>query len=50
MAGLNKLTEHCQFGKSLNDVLSGRLVGSMQSEEIQKQLLTEANLTLNHGI
>lgn len=43
---LKKLTLYCEFGASLNDTLRDRLVCGLHSELIQKQLLSEPELTL----
>ena len=42
---IQKLSEHCQFGTTLNDALRDRLVCSLASENIQRKLLIEADLT-----
>ncbi|XP_061892213.1 uncharacterized protein LOC133642088 [Entelurus aequoreus] len=46
IAVLKRLSEHCEFGLSLNDTIRDRLVCGLRSEAIQKRLLTEADLTL----
>lgn len=46
VAVLKQLSEHCEFGLSLNDTIRDRLVCGLRSEAIQKRLLTEANLRL----
>ncbi|KAK7909596.1 hypothetical protein WMY93_014280 [Mugilogobius chulae] len=46
VAVLKRLSEHCDFGLSLNDTIRDRLVCGLRSEAIQKRLLTETNLTL----
>lgn len=42
---IQKLSEHCQFGTTLSDALRDRLVCGLASEQIQRRLLTEADLT-----
>lgn len=46
MAELRRLAEQCEFGSYLPEVLRDRLVCGLCSEAIQRQLLTEENLTL----
>uniref|UniRef100_A0AAQ4QCI8 CCHC-type domain-containing protein n=1 Tax=Gasterosteus aculeatus aculeatus TaxID=481459 RepID=A0AAQ4QCI8_GASAC len=50
VAVLKQLSEHCEFGHSLNDTIRDRLVCGMRSGTIQKRLLTEANLTLQKAL
>lgn len=50
VAILKQLSEHCDFGRSLNDTIRDRLVCGLRSETIQKRLLTETNLTLEKSI
>ena len=45
IAELKKLSEHCEFGTSLNDSLRDRLVCGMSNELIQKRLLSEVDLS-----
>ena len=42
---LKKLTLYCEFGASLNDAVTDRLECGLHNELIQKQLLSEAELT-----
>lgn len=42
---IQKLAEHCQFGTTLSDTLRDRLVCGLASEQIQRRLLTETELT-----
>ncbi|PFX27500.1 Uncharacterized protein K02A2.6 [Stylophora pistillata] len=46
IAESKKLTLYCEFGASLNDAIRDRLVCGLHSELIQKQLLSEPELTL----
>ena len=46
MAELRKLATHCDFHDYLNQALRDRLVCGLVNHNIQKKLLTEANLTL----
>ncbi|XP_069114492.1 uncharacterized protein [Argopecten irradians] len=41
LASLRKLSEHCDFGESLQDSLRDRLVCGLRSENIQRKLLSE---------
>lgn len=50
VAALNRLSEHCEFGMTLNDTIRDRLVCGLSSESIQKWLLSEAKLTLKKAI
>ena len=43
VADLRKLTEYCEFGDSLNDMLRGRLVYCINHERIQQRLLSEGS-------
>ena len=45
MVELRKLSEHCEFGESLNDMLRDRLVCGINDQRIQRRLLAEAKLT-----
>ena len=42
---IQKLSEHCEFGTTLNDTLRDRLVCGLANEHIQRKLLVEADLT-----
>ena len=46
MAELRKLTEHCNFGESLPEMLRDRLVCGINNKKIQRRLLAERELTL----
>ena len=46
---IQRLSEHCQFGATLNDALRDRLVCGLVSEQIQRRLLTEAELTYDRA-
>ena len=50
VAELRQLTQHCEFGTILNDMLQDRLVCSIQDKQIQRRLLSEPNLTLDKAI
>ena len=41
---IQKLSEHCQFGPTLNDALFDRLVCRLIDEHIQRKLLVETDL------
>ena len=45
LAELRSLSEHCNFGESLNDMLRDRLVCGINDSAIQKTLLAKAALT-----
>ena len=46
MTELCKLTEHCNFGESLPEMLRDRLVCGINDKKIQRRLLAERDLTL----
>nr|XP_050024971.1 uncharacterized protein K02A2.6-like [Dermacentor andersoni] len=45
IAELRRLSEHCDFGASLDDILRHRLVCGVRSETLQRRLLAEPELT-----
>ena len=45
IAELCKLSEHCDFGDTLNDMLRDRLVCGINDQRIQRRLLAESALT-----
>ena len=50
VAALRKLSEHCQFGVTLNDRLSERFVTGVNNNAIQRKLLLETDLTLDKAV
>ena len=50
LAQLRRLASRCKFGAFLDEALRDRLVCGMESENIQKVLLTKANLTLEKAL
>ena len=46
VAELRKLTEHCNFGETLPEMLRDRLVCGINNKKIQRRLLVERDLTL----
>ena len=46
---IQKLSEHCAFGNSLNDALHDRFVCGLLNEATQKKLLVEADLTYDRA-
>lgn len=50
LAELRKLAEYCDFGANLNDSLRDRFVCGLKAENIQKRLLSEAQLTLTKAL
>ena len=44
---LRKLSEHCDFGATLNDMLRDRLVCGVNDQRIQRRLLAEKDLTFD---
>ncbi|KAH7939788.1 hypothetical protein HPB52_017434 [Rhipicephalus sanguineus] len=47
VADLGRLSEHCELGITLEDMLSDRLVCRVHGESLQRRLLTETALDLN---
>ena len=47
VAELRHLSEHCEFGKTLNKMLRDRLVCGVEEAKIQRQLLAEPDLTFD---
>ncbi|XP_069134210.1 uncharacterized protein [Argopecten irradians] len=50
VAEIRKLSLHCNFGDNLNDTQRDRLVCGINTENIQKRLLSERTLTLDKVI
>ena len=50
VAALRRLAMHCQFGAYLLEALRDRLVCGLRSEEQQKRLLAEHNLTFDKAL
>ena len=50
VAQLKQLSEHCQFGDSLNDMLRNRIVCGINDQRIQHRLLLESDLTLTKAM
>lgn len=50
VASLRHLSEHCEFGESIEERLCERLVRGVNDEKIQRRLLSEADLTLQKAI
>ncbi|KAK3726335.1 hypothetical protein QZH41_008960, partial [Actinostola sp. cb2023] len=50
IAGLRKLTEHCNFRETLDDMLRDRLVCGLNDEKIQRRLLAEPGLTYKRAV
>ena len=46
MASLHKLSEHCNYGETLPEMLRDRLVCGINNFKIQRRLLAEPDLTL----
>ena len=47
---LQRLTEHCQFGQTLDDMLRDQLVCGIADGRVQCRLPTEADLTLKKAL
>ena len=50
IAELRALSEHCQFGETLNTMLRDGLVCGVNNENIQKRLLAESTLTFEDAL
>ena len=50
VAELRKLSEHCNFGTTLNDMLRDRLVCGISDQRIQRRLLAEPTLTFDKAL
>ena len=45
LSELQRLSEHCQYGTVLNDMLRNRLLAGIANERMQRRLLSEKDLT-----
>ena len=50
IAELRRLSEHCGYGESLNDMLRDRLVCGTTNSQLQKRLLSEPDLTFKKAL
>ena len=50
MAVLRRLSEHCEYGATLDDMLRDRIVCGIKEEKIQQQLPSEKDLTLTKAL
>ena len=50
IAGLRRLSEHCKFGTTLEDMLRDRLVCGISDDRIQRRLLGERELTFEKAV
>ena len=50
IAVLRKEAEHCNYGKSLSEMLRNRLVCGITNNAVQKRLLAEKDLTLEKAV
>ena len=50
LEGLQKLSEHCNFGETLDNMLKDRLMCGINDAKIQRRLLAEPELTLKKAI
>ena len=50
VAGLRRLSEHCQFGTTLEDILRDRLVCGINDDRIQSGLLVERELAFEKAV
>ena len=50
LAELKRLSEHCEFGTNLNEMLRDRIVCGTRDNRIQRRLLAEPKLTLKRAL
>ena len=50
VARLRQLTEYCEFGTTLDEMLRDRLVCGLRDERVQKRLLSEVTLTFDKAL
>ena len=50
VAGLRRLSEHCKFAATLNDMLRDRLVCGIRDRRLQQRLLAETDLTFKKAL
>ncbi|CAB4030206.1 PREDICTED: uncharacterized protein LOC106613174 [Paramuricea clavata] len=50
VAELRRMTKHCKFGTSLDDMIRDRLVCGINNEKIQRRLLAEPELTYKKAV
>ena len=50
VAGLQRLSEHCQFGTTLEDMLRDRLVCGINNKRIQRRLLAKRELSFGKAV
>ena len=48
VAELRQLSEHCEFGTTLKDMIRDRLVCGVANSSIQRRQLVKQSLTLKH--
>ena len=49
VAALRKVSEHCNYGETLPEMLRDRLVCGINNEKMQRRLLAEPDLTLKRA-
>ena len=49
VAALRKLSEHCNYGETLPEMLRDRLVCGINNEKMRRRLLAEPDLTLKRA-
>ena len=50
MTELKRLSEHCDFGVTLEDMIRDRLVCGVRSPKIQQRLLAETELSFDRAL
>ena len=48
--GFRKLTEHCNFGETLDDMMRDRLVCGIKDEKVQRRLLADPDLKYKRAV
>ena len=50
IATLRRLSEHCNYGTVMEDMLTDRSVCGIRDDRIQQRLLSEATLDFDHAV
>ena len=50
VARLRQLTEHCNYGATLEEMLRDRIVGGINDERLQRRMLAESDLTFQKAL
>lgn len=50
IAELRRMTEHCQFGARIDDMLRDRVICGLHDDGLQRRLLVETTLSLGKAV